>query len=90
MKRMVSIYVLKEMLSRGNVEFTYKKKNGEERTAIGTTNKNALARIGISRSDDGSGCSSSKKNVLVYYDVRKNAWRSFSLELNKSVMAEAI
>lgn len=88
MKKTVTISALKSMLSRGNVKFSYKKTNGEMREAIGTTNKQALDRIGAQFSGDGSSCGEEK--TVLYYDVEKNAWRSISAEYNKTVMAEAI
>lgn len=91
MKKTVTTSVLKSMLNAGNVKFTYKKKNGEEREAIGTTNKQALDRIGVTVADAGSCTTSGEEEKSVrYYDVQKNAWRAFSLENNKTVVAEAI
>lgn len=87
---MVTISVLKSMLNNGNVEFTYKKKNGETRNAIGTTNKTALERIGITFGDKNDGCDSSETKSVRYYDISKNAWRSFSVQYNNTVEAEAI
>lgn len=84
MKKTVTLSVLKSMLANGNVQFTYKKKNGETREAVGTTNKEALDRVGVEFSGDGQ-CSSVR-----YYDVNKNAWRSLSSECNVTVTAEAI
>ena len=88
MKKTVTISVLKSMLSKGNVKFTYKKKNGETRETIGTTNKRALDRIGIEFSDDCVAKNNTK--TVTYYDVEKNAWRSFSIEYNNTVTAEEI
>lgn len=88
MKNIVTISVLKLMLSRGNVKFSYKRTNGEMREAIGTTNKQTLDRIGVQFSGESSSCGEEK--TVVYYDVEKNAWRSLSTEYNKTVMAEAI
>lgn len=88
MKNIVTISVLKSMLSNGNVKFSYKKTNGETREAIGTTNKQALDRIGVQFSGEGDSCGEEK--TVMYYDVEKNAWRSLSVEYNKTVTAEAI
>lgn len=85
MKKTVTISVLKSMLSGGNVKFSYKKTNGETREAIGTTNKQTLDRIGVAFSGE---CGEAKS--VRYYDVEKNAWRSLSVENNKTVTAEAI
>lgn len=84
MKKTVTLSVLKSMLANGNVQFTYKKKNGETREAVGTTNKQALDRVGVEFSGDGQSSS------VRYYDVNKNAWRSLSSECNGTVTAEAI
>ena len=86
MKKTVTIPVLKSMLTDGNVEFTYKKKNGEIRNVVGTTSKIALERVGITFADKDSGCQQSVR----YYDISKNAWRSFSVQCNNTVEAEAI
>ena len=86
MKKTVTIPVLKIMLTDGNVEFTYKKKNGEIRNVVGTTNKIALERVGITFDDKDSGFQQSVR----YYDISKNAWRSFSAQCNNTVEAEAI
>lgn len=88
MKKTVTISVLKSMLSEGNVKFSYKKTNGETREAIGTTNKQALDRIGVRFPGGGSACGEEK--TVIYYDVKKNVWRSLSVENNKTVTAEAI
>lgn len=87
---MVTISVLKKMLANGNVEFTYTKKNGETRNAVGTTNKRALERIGVTFSDNGGGCDGAEQKSVRYYDISKNAWRSFSVQYNHTVEAEAI
>ena len=66
----------KKALHKGIVEFKYKKKNGEERTAHGTLNieimgeKNAPKGTGYEVSDD----------VIRYYDTDSNGWRSFIVE----------
>lgn len=89
MKKTVTISVLKSMLSKGNVKFTYKKKNGETREAIGTTNKRALDRIGIEFKNNDSNPDKSK-SVVCYYDIEKNEWRSLSIKYNNTVIAEEI
>lgn len=88
MKKTVTISVLKSMLSEGNVKFSYKKINGETREAIGTTNKQALDLADVTFSADL--CRAGEEKSVRYYDVEKNAWRSLSVEINKTVTAEAI
>ena len=75
-KKEVNINEFKKALHKGIVEFKYKKKNGEERTAHGTLNieimgeKNAPKGTGYEVSDD----------VIRYYDTDSNGWRSFIVE----------
>lgn len=89
MKKMVTVSELKEMLHEGNVCFSYYKKNGELKSTIGTLNNVALDRIGYMFSED-SKHTKSELNVVCYYDVNSNGWRSFSTKINENVVAEAI
>lgn len=69
-----SIKVLKEKLHKGEVNFTFEKKDGSLRTAKGTLNlqvmgeENAPKGVDYSKSD----------TVTRYYDLNSNGWRSFT------------
>ncbi len=61
-----------EMLNEGKVEFSFTKINGERRDAIGTTNLDlipAADRTTITNSDN--------SDTVTYYDLGKNAYRTF-------------
>lgn len=72
----VNIINFKNALHDGVVEFEYKKRNGEIRTAKGTLNidvmgnENAPTGSGYNRSDD----------IIRYYDLNSEGWRSFIIE----------
>lgn len=63
------------LLKKGVVKFTFKKKDGSLRTAIGTRNLNvASEKLGYNvpaPQNLGS-------NPTAFYDLEKDAWRSFS------------
>lgn len=88
MKKIVTLSELKSMLSKNNVLFTFKKKDGTEKEVIGTTNKNALDRIGVTFKNDGIVNTNDK--TVRYFDVNKNEWRCLSVENNNTVTAEEI
>lgn len=64
-------------LSEGTVRFTYRKNNGEERQAYGTTKDGVITENGGSLP---TGTGSEKKNVKAYYDLDKQGWRSFVID----------
>jgi len=69
----MKISEIKELLSNHIVTFQYKKKNDELRTAVGTTNLNLIP-------DEFHPKGTAKQlsdNVVRYYDVEKQSWRSF-------------
>lgn len=67
---------LKELLrTRSMIGFTYMKKNGEERHAYGTTNTDSIQAIDENALPSGVG--THKEGVVCYFDLDKNAWRSF-------------
>lgn len=67
---------LKELLKTNSTTgFTYKKKNGEERHAYGTTNTDSIQVIDENALPSGVG--THKEGVVCYFDLDKNAWRSF-------------
>lgn len=65
--------ILKYKMRHGIVKFSYTKKDGTIRTAIGTLKKNLLPEtLGTGRKPS--------PEVLVYYDTEKASWRSFRKE----------
>lgn len=69
-----SLAFLKSRMHDGEVNFTYQKKDGSERTARGTLNvqvmgeENSPKGIDYNKNDD----------VTRYYDLNSNGWRSFT------------
>lgn len=72
----INIEDFKKALRNGKVEFTYRKKNGEERTAVGTLN---VGIMGEENTPKGTGYEVSDTNIR-YYDLNSNGWRSFIVE----------
>lgn len=66
---------LREALSHGVVEFTFKKANGELRKAIGTTLLDPSVATGFTDADIPKGCCD-KNGVVAFWDCEKMAWRS--------------
>lgn len=67
---------LKELLNtRSMIGFTYKKKNGEVRHAFGTKNLEVIKVVDENAIPSGNG--THKEGVVSYFDLDKNAWRSF-------------
>lgn len=66
---------LREALSRGVVEFTFKKANGELRKAIGTTFLDPSVATGFTDADMPKGYGD-KNGVVAFWDCDKKAWRS--------------
>ena len=64
---------LRQLLRKGVVEFTYTKKNGEQRTARGTLN---MDEIPVDKHPQ-SGVDNSNDEVTRYYDLNSCGWRSF-------------
>ena len=61
-----------EMLNEGKVEFSFTKINGEKRDAVGTTNLDL-----IPASDRTTITNSESSDTVTYYDLGKNAYRTF-------------
>lgn len=64
---------LKERLKKGEVMFTYTKKDGTQRQARGTTNQDIAGSDYIVPSGTGT----PKTGSVPYWDLDKNAWRAF-------------
>ena len=75
-KKEVNINEFKKALHNGVVEFKYKKKNGEERTARGTLN---IEVMGEENTPKGTGYEITDSNIR-YYDLNSEGWRSFIAE----------
>jgi len=71
------IIKFKNALRKRVVEFEYKKKNGETRTAHGTLNIDIMGEDNVPKGN---------KEIIVpgnqirYYDMDSNGWRSFLVE----------
>jgi len=69
-------------LRKGETKFTFTKKNGQERPAIGSLAQDVFS------SDKKKASSKPTKptnfSIVKYYDLEKNAWRSFKLETFKN------
>ena len=64
---------LKEMMRAGNVSFTYLKKDGTERHATGTLSTDIIPSENQPKSE---GERNMSEDILRYYDVDKEGWRS--------------
>lgn len=67
---------LKTMLGEGQVTFTFKKANGEIRTAIGTRILNSAIAMGFTEDDKPKGIRKEVPGVIAFWDIDKGAWRS--------------
>jgi len=72
----VNIQNFKNALHKGVVEFKYKKRNGEIRSAKGTLNIDVM---GNENAPTGSGYKTSD-DIIRYYDLNSEGWRSFVVE----------
>ena len=71
-----------DLLCRGAVSFSYRKQNGDMRSAVGTTNPQLLREllgdnIPELRRDDGRRNEWNDGEHIYYFDIPKNAWRCF-------------
>lgn len=67
---------LKTLLSEGQVTFTFKKANGEIRTATGTRILNPAVAMGFTEDDKPKGTGREIPGVIAFWDIDKGAWRS--------------
>jgi hypothetical protein len=65
---------LKELLKDAIVTFTFKKTNGEERTAVGT--RCLTIATGMTADDKPKGIKPETPGVVAFWDCEKHAWRS--------------
>lgn len=67
---------LKTLLSEGQVTFTFRKANGEIRTATGTRILNPAIAMGYTEDDKPKGIRKEVPGVIAFWDIDKGAWRS--------------
>lgn len=67
---------LKALLSEGQVTFTFRKANGEIRTATGTRILNPAIAMGYTEDDKPKGIRKEIPGVIAFWDIDKGAWRS--------------
>ena len=67
---------IKDILSKGEVKFSYEKKDGTIREAFGTRNISALALYDAIP----TGSKVENNDVIPYFDLDAMAWRSFKVE----------
>lgn len=67
---------LKTLLSEGQVTFTFRKANGETRTATGTRILNPAIAMGYTEDDKPKGIRKEVPGVIAFWDIDKGAWRS--------------
>jgi hypothetical protein len=80
-----NIVKFKNALHKGKVKFSYTKKNGETREAIGTLN---IGVMGEDNAPKGTGTWPVSDQIIRYYDINSQGWRSFGI--NNLVSWESI
>jgi hypothetical protein len=72
---------LKDMLKAGIVKFTYEKKDGTQRNAIGTLNALHIPASDLPQSEGGAASEPKpdNPNTQKYYDLEAKAWRMFTI-----------
>lgn len=76
----MTVEELKNKLQEGILVFSYIKKNGETRLARGTSNKDYIESKTSYRFTEESKSRVKKENLITYFDLDKNEWRSFNFE----------
>lgn len=67
---------LKTLLGEGQVTFTFRKANGEIRTATGTRILKSSVAMGFTDADMPKGTGREIPGVIAFWDIDKGAWRS--------------
>ena len=67
---------LKTLLNEGLVTFTFRKANGEIRTATGTRILNPAIAMGYTEDDKPKGIRKEIPGVIAFWDIDKGAWSS--------------
>lgn len=76
----MTVEELKNKLQEGILVFSYIKKNGETRLARGTSSKEYIESKTSYRFPEESKSRVKKENLITYFDLDKNEWRSFNYE----------
>ena len=71
---------IRQRLNLSVVKFAFKKKNGEVRYAIGTTNINLLNELFNLKIEEKEGVKQQRNGTTPYYDLGKMSWRCFKDE----------
>lgn len=74
---------IKQLLNNNVVEFTFTKKNGEIRKAVGSRNINFLIwtdQTNFTENDKPKGINKESDSVCPYWDFDKCAWRSVAVD----------
>ena len=74
----LSLINFNEALRKGKVKFTYRKKDGSLREALGTLHKETMGEENYP--SNGNTESKGPENQIRYYDLNSNGWRSFLSE----------
>lgn len=75
----MTVEELKSKLQEGILVFSYINKNGETRLARGTSNKDYIeSKTSYIFPEESSRVK--KENLITYFDLDKNEWRSFNCE----------
>jgi hypothetical protein len=71
----------RDALSNGFARFTYYKKDGTTRTALGTRSLSLIPVDKLPKGDMSDGAATWEDNAkaIPYYDLDKNEWRSFNV-----------
>ena len=71
----------RDALSNGFARFTYYKKDGTTRTALGTRSSVLIPTDKLPKGDMSDGAAMKEDNIkaIPYFDLDKNEWRSFSV-----------
>jgi len=71
----------KEAMSNGFARFTYTKKDGTTRTALGTRSPSLIPVDKLPKGDMSDGAAEWEDNAksIPYFDLDKNEWRSFNV-----------
>lgn len=72
---------IRDALSNGFARFTYYKKDGTFRRALGTRSSSLIPTDKLPKGDmsDGSATWEDSAKAIPYFDLDKNEWRSFSV-----------
>lgn len=76
---------LKNQMAKGIVKFQFIKADGTLRTAYGTRNPRLIETL-CPNNDERETSRTQNPNVMAYFDLVKNAWRSFRIDRFDSVL----